>query len=126
MQSLAPSFSMTADLVRKEFHFTASGMWTEATLADFSRALLAEAKPFYSEGIKMRVLGDLTGFVTQTREIAEGIRVVVQESARLGVVRTAIISDSQLATMQYKRINDGINLKVFDDKAQALAWLRND
>lgn len=125
MQTLAPSFSVVPDLKRNEVFFTASGLWDAQVLADFSRELLARAKPFYSAGIKMRVLGDLTGFVTQTREIAEGIRLVVNESARLGVVRTAIVSDSKLAEMQYKRINDGINLEVFANRAEALAWLRS-
>ncbi|EAQ30631.1 hypothetical protein NAP1_07625 [Erythrobacter sp. NAP1] len=125
MQTLDPSFSVIADLDRREVHFSAAGFWDQNTLAEFSRELLEKAKPFYSQGRKMYVLGDLTGFVTQTREIAEGIRLVVSESARLGVVRTAIVTDSQLAAMQYKRINDGINLEIFETKADALDWLRS-
>jgi hypothetical protein len=125
MQSLAPSYSVSADLDRQEVHFAASGLWDEQVLAAFSSELLAKAKPFYSQGRKMYVFGDLTGFVTQKREIAEGIRLVVNESYKLGVVRTAIATDSKLAAMQYKRINEGINLEIFDDKAKAIAWLRD-
>jgi hypothetical protein len=126
METLAPSFSVVPDMARNEIFFTAAGLWDDKVLADFSRELLSKGKPFFSEGIKMRVLGDLTGFVAQTREIAAGIRLIVTESARLGVIRTAIVTDSQLTKMQYKRVNDGINLEIFATKAQAIAWLRSD
>lgn len=125
METLTPSFSVVPDMVRNEVFFKVSGLWDADVLADFSRELLLQGKPFYSAGIKMRVLGDLTGFVTQKREIADGIRLVVHESARLGVVRTAIVADSALVTMQYKRINSGINLEIFDNRAEAIAWLRS-
>jgi hypothetical protein len=124
MSSLAPSFSVTSFPDLREVHFTASGLWDMDTLVAYQRELIAAGRPMFESGKKMRVFGDLTGFVTQTREIAEGIRVIVTESARLGTERTAILSDSPLAAMQYKRINEGINAEIFEERDEAMAWLR--
>lgn len=125
MKDLSPSYTVVADLEKREVHFTAAGLWDETTLAGLSAELLKEAKPLYSQGLKIRVLGDLRGFVTQKREIADGIRLVVNESHRLGVTHTAIVADSTLAAMQYKRINEGINLEIFKTKSEAIDWLRS-
>lgn len=124
METLTPSFSVSVDIPRREVHFTASGFWDMDVLADFQRELLNSAKPLFGTGEKMRVFGDLTGFVTQKREVAAGIRVVMEQSAKLGMERTAIVSDSTLAAMQYKRVNEGISTDVFQDKTMALEWLR--
>lgn len=124
MSSLAPSFTVSSLPDLREVHFTASGLWDMETLVAYQRELIAAGKPMFENGKKMRVFGDLTGFVTQTREIAEGIRLIVMESARLGTERTAIVSDSPLAAMQYKRINEGINAEIFEDRDEAITWLR--
>jgi hypothetical protein len=124
MNTLSPSFSVSSFPERAEVHFAASGLWDMDTIVAFQRDLIAAGKPMFESGRKMRVFGDLTGFVTQKREIAEGIRMIVMESARLGTERTAIVSDSPLAAMQYKRINEGINAEIFEDRGEAMAWLR--
>ncbi|MHA7818035.1 MAG: hypothetical protein ACX930_00130 [Erythrobacter sp.] len=123
MTNLDPSFSISVDHGRREVHFTASGLWDMDVLADFSRELLTKGKPLFAGG-PMRVYGDLTGFVTQTREVADGIRVVMQESAKLGMDRTAILADSTLAAMQYKRLNEGVSTEIFRERDEALTWLR--
>lgn len=124
MKALTPSFSVSVDTERREVHFAASGLWDMEVLADFSRELLSSAKPLLGNERPMRVFGDLTGFVTQKREVAEGIGIVMRESAKMGMDRTALLSDSMLAAMQYKRLNEGVMTEVFEDKADAVAWLR--
>ena len=123
--TLTPSFNVTVDTDRREVHFSARGLWNEQKLGDFSRELLSKAKPLF-DGKGMRVFADLNGFVTQTSEIASGIGVIMKESAKLGMDRTALVSDSALAAMQYKRLNEGIRTEVFENRATALAWLRED
>lgn len=122
---LTPSFSVKVELDNREVHFAARGLWDQEVLADFSRELLSKAKPLL-DGNGMRVFADLTGFVAQTREIAAGIGVIMKESGKLGMDRTALLSDSVLAAMQYKRLNEGIRTEVFENRAEALAWLRED
>lgn len=124
MQTLAPTYSITADVERNEVHFAASGLWDMPTMVEFQRELLAKAKPLIERQAKILSLGDLRGLVTQTREVAEAMRVVIVESAKLGTVKTAIVSDNLLAKMQYKRLNEGINVEIFESKADAISWLR--
>ena len=44
----------------------------------------------------------------------------------VGIERVAIIMTSALVRMQYQRISEGRNVKIFDNREDALAWLRAD
>ncbi|MEO1730772.1 MAG: hypothetical protein AAFR64_08545 [Pseudomonadota bacterium] len=124
METLAPTFAVSADLDRSEVHYTASGLWDMPTMLEFQRELLSKSKPLLDREAKIYSLGDLRGFVTQVREVSDAMRVVILESAKLGVVKSAIISDNVLARMQFMRLNEGINIEVFENKADAINWLR--
>ena len=128
MEPLDPTFSITVDLDRDEVHFSNAGLWDMPKMIEFQRDLLYKAKPLIERRAQIRALGDFRGLVTQTREVADAMRVVIVESAKLGVVKTAIVSDNLLAQMQYKRLNQGVGggeVEIFESKADALHWLRN-
>ena len=128
MEPLDPTFTITVDLNRDEVHFANAGLWDMPKMIEFQRDLLDKAKPLIERRAQIRALGDFRGLVTQTREVANAMRVVITESAKLGVVKTAIVSDNLLARMQYKRLNqDGVGgeVELFESKADALHWLRN-
>jgi len=125
MENLNPSFLVNADLERGEVHFSLSGLWDMATMTKFQSDLLAKSKPLFEKGRKIHALGEMSKFVTQTREISEAMRLVVTESAKLGTAKTAIVGGSNLMKMQYKRLNHDINCKFFDKKSDALVWLRS-
>ena len=128
METLAPTYTITVDPNRDEVHFAASGLWDMPKMIDFQRELLEKAKPLIERQAKIRALGDFSGLVTQTREVADAMRIVIRESAKLGVVKTAIVSDNLLAKMQYKRLNEGIEsgvVEIFEGKTEALSWLRS-
>ncbi|MEL7188315.1 MAG: STAS/SEC14 domain-containing protein [Pseudomonadota bacterium] len=124
METLAPSFSITRIDAKGEIHFTASGFWTMETMVEFQREMIAKAKPLFTKGIPMRSLADLRGFVAQNKTVATAIRTAITEAVKLGTERTAIIYDSMLVKMQYERLHDGIELRTFEDKQEALTWLR--
>ena len=126
MGTLTPEFSVAPYIDRGEVHFTAKGLWDEETLVAFQRKIIEAGQPLFSEGKRMRVFGDLTGFVTQPPEIVEGIRIIMRESAKLGADKTAIVSDSILAAMQYKRMDTGLETEIFNQRGDALAWLRRE
>ena len=125
MDNLDPTFSISADLTHGEVHYSVGGLWDMPTMIEFQRDLLAKSKPLLEAGRKIHALGEMSKFVTQTREISEAMRMVVTESAKLGTVKTAIVGGSNLMKMQYKRLNDGINCEFFDRKSDAIAWLRS-
>jgi len=124
MEALKPTFTVTSDKARAEAHFACSGLWTMETMVEFQRALIEATKPMFLKGVKMRSLADLRGFVPQTREVAEAIEIVVREAIKLGTTHTAIVTDTKLTAIQYRRLNTGLELKVFDNVADARTWLR--
>ena len=101
MDALAPSFSIQVDLDRDEVQFAASGLWDMPKMIEFQRDLLEKTKPLLERQASIMTLGDLRGLVPQTREVADAMRVVIVESQKLGVVKTAIVSDNLLAKMQF-------------------------
>ena len=125
MDDLAPTYSVDADLERGEVHYCVSGLWDMPTMMKFQSELLAKSKPLIEAGRKIHALGEMGDFVTQTREISDAMRLVITESAKLGVVKTAIVGGSMLMKMQYKRLNHDINCEFFDSKSDAVAWLRS-
>lgn len=126
MDDLDPTYSIDVDLERGEVHYCVSGLWDMATMMKFQSDLLTRSKPLIDAGRNIHALGEMDDFVTQTREISDAMRLVITESAKLGVVKTAIVGGSMLMKMQYKRLNDGINYEFFDSKSDAFAWLRTE
>ncbi|AWW75194.1 hypothetical protein CD351_12220 [Erythrobacter sp. KY5] len=126
MKSLTPTYSVTALPDNREVHFAMSGLFDIETLDRFTADLSAAGMPLVKSGGPIRVFGDLTGFVAQTRPVAQRIEKIVHESRKLGVERTAIITDTKLTALQYRRVNEGITVEIFDNKADAIFWLRNE
>lgn len=124
MTNLAPSFDVSSELDRNEIHFTAKGLWDEQSLEAFREAMRMEMKPIVERGEKMRFLADLRGFVPQERNVSAAIEHLIDESHKFGNERTALVADSVLTIMQHHRLNKETNLQVFDNKVEAVTWLR--
>ena len=122
--TLEPHYSVTRIDDSGEIHFSMSGFWSMETMAEFQRELLAAGKPFFENGIKMRSLADLRGFVAQNKDVSNAIRTVVVEAIKLGTIRSAVVYDSMLVKMQYARLNEGLDLETFESKDEAIKWLR--
>ena len=125
MTALVPTYTISVDLKRKEVHYAASGLWDLPKMAEFQRDLLTQSKPLLEARTKFFTIGDLRGFVTQTRDVSDAMRVLIVESKKLGVVKSAIVLEDSLARMQYERLNEGINVEIFNNKAEAINWLRD-
>ena len=73
---------------------------------------------------RIHALGDMDGFVPQSREAGEAIRDHLNNAQKFGLEKIAIVKGSPLTKMQYKRLSAGIAVEFFDDQASAAAWLR--
>ena len=124
MASLAPSFSVKVDEMRRELHFVTSGLFDQASMQAFNEEVAKAVGPILAKKQKMRALGDLSDYAVQTREISDAMTVTLKSAEAVGIERVAIIMTSMLVKMQYQRVSEGRNVKIFDDRAQALAWLR--
>lgn len=94
----------------------------DALMSEITRSvgpLLSDRKP-------VRAFGDLTGFVTQTREIGDRMAQILAQAEQVGVERTAVVITSSLLKLQYKRLIEGRQIRIFDSKVEAMNWLRTD
>jgi len=125
MEDLSPSSSISNSADRGEIHFSISGLWTLEDMESFLRGLTKAAVPIVERQLAIQVFGDMTGFVAQTRETGEAIRDHLLMSQKYGLQRVAIMGASSLVKMQYKRLSSGITVEFWDNKAEALHWLRH-
>jgi SpoIIAA-like len=125
MSSLAPSFTVTRDDARGELHFVTSGLFDRKSMDAFLAEVGKAIGPLLKQKRKLRALGDLRGYVTQTREIGEQMARTLEQAEAVGIERTAIIINSAVLKMQYKRVSEGRNVQIFEDADTALAWLRS-
>jgi len=126
MNTLAPSYSVELDPVRGELHFVTSGLFDKPAMDAFLREVAKAVGPLLADKRKLRALGDLRGYVTQTREIGAQMAATLERAESIGIERTAIIINSTMLKLQYKRVSEGRNVQIFEDAEAALAWLRAD
>lgn len=124
MEDLAPSFSVRFDPVHNELHFATSGLFDAQSMDSFLAEVTKTVGPVLQKGKTLRALGDLTDYVTQTREIGERMAQILEQAEQNGIEKTAIVINSTILKMQYKRVSEGRNVEVFEDRDAALAWLR--
>ena len=88
------------------------------------KALYKQSLPFIETKRTFRGFGDLTEFAVQKQEVVDIVQVSQESSAELGVDRMAVQYSSTLVKIQFRRISDALELEFFEDRDEALAWLR--
>lgn len=124
VSQLAPTHSITADRIHAEVHFTIGGFWTDKAMRGFLHELGEAAKPFMRAHVPWSALGDLSEFVPQDRETTGAIRDSLVAGRRNGLQRFAVVTQSAMVKMQYRRITEGLAVEFFDEPRAARAWLR--
>lgn len=125
MSQLAPSHKISLKEAQAELHFAIRGFWSCEDMKTFLFDLGNAAKPFMRTGTRFSAVGDLRGFVPQDRATAEAIRESLMLAQNNGMERFAVVADSSLVKLQYRRITDGIEASFFDTLSAADAWLRS-
>lgn len=120
-----PTFSVEVDDQRGELHFKTSGLFDAESMTAFLADASRKVGPVLAAKGKMRALGDLTEFVTQTREIGETMAKTLANAEQDGIERTAIIINSAILKMQYQRVSEGRHVEIFSNREEALRWLRS-
>ncbi|MEM8726061.1 MAG: STAS/SEC14 domain-containing protein [Pseudomonadota bacterium] len=124
MNHLTPSYSVQVDEARSELHFKTSGLFDDATMDAFLHEVAKAAGPLLVQKGKIRAFGDLTEYVTQTREIGAKMAETLLKAEANGIEKTAIVIDSAILKMQYQRVSEGRNVEIFSNTNDALSWLR--
>ncbi len=124
MSTLSPVHSISVDPDHAEVHFAIGGFWTPEAMSQFLYDLGNAAKPFIKEGLPFDALGDLSEFVTQTKETAEAIRNSLLLAQSNGMRRFAVVAPPALVKLQYRRLTEGLDAEFFEDESSAREWLR--
>lgn len=124
MSELKPKFTILIDEARREVHYAVSGFWASEDMTRFQSALLHKGKDLITSGKGFNVLGDMSGLAVQDRVMADSMRFLMAESTKLGMKRQAFVITSPLLKMQFERLADPANTQIFDNKGDAVAWLR--
>ena len=124
MEDLTPRFSVHFDPAHNELHFATSGLFDAQSMDAFLAEVTRTVGPVLQKGKRVRALGDLNDYVTQTREIGERMAQILEQAEQNGIEKTAIVINSTILKMQYKRVSEGRNVEIFEDRDTALVWLR--
>lgn len=124
METIAPSSTVSFDQTHGEVHFTISGFWELEDLKGFLAELDDASLPLVKARKRIHALGDMEGFVPQSREAGEAIRDHLNNARKFGLEKIAIVKGSPLTKMQYKRLSAGLVVEFFETKAEATSWLR--
>ncbi len=125
MGAYDPKHSIRRIEQHREVHYTIAGLYDADAAKAFMTELARAAYPFIAAQQKWSVLGDLSNFIPQGRETADVIEESVKEASGNGLVRMALLNPPPIVTMQHKRLTTAAILEVFENKAEALAWIRS-
>ncbi len=126
MDSFDPSFNVSIDRVHCVVRFAASGMWEEKQIKEASVKIGEAAAPFILAKQRFSMLGDYSEAITQSQQAAIVIRSSIETAVKLGLARIGVVGASALVKMQYKRMDDIVEIEFFDTKVEALQWLRSN
>jgi len=124
MATLAPTFTVSRDDLRREVHYAVCGLFTVDRIDALFEELRRKSKPFIEDRKGFRVLGDLRQYTVQTRDVAEKMQMSQEVSAKVGVTKMAIVYESVLLKQQFRRVSSALEMGYFRDLPEALAWLR--
>ncbi len=124
MDNLKPTSSVSTDVNRNEVYFSISGFWDLEGMQSFIHELDKGAYPIVKKDGNILALGNMSGFVPQTRETGDVIRNHLMKSKEFGLTRVAIYGASSLVKLQYTRLSNGVEVEFFDGKIEAVNWLR--
>lgn len=124
MINVAMSHHIAANEQHSEIHFSIGGYWATDAMHDFLEELTAKTMPLIGRGKTFCAIGEMEGFVAQNQDCADAIRDNLLAAKSAGLQRVAIVKPSALVKIQYRRISKGIDVAFFDNKPDALHWLR--
>jgi stage II sporulation SpoAA-like protein len=115
-------FEISLDGAEPMIRYRMRGFWDEDVYARFHQAILQEMRKFHSRGAPFDLLGDLTEFPPQPRNLNDARERLVQEARAMGLRKCGVVTSSPLVKMQLSRLSNHF-YQFFTSEADALAWL---
>jgi len=100
------------------------GFWNVAMVRSYITEVTAETQRILREFGEFAILSDNAGYQVQSLEVMEAFAEFTEQALERNRGRpVAIIVSGALSRLQTQRIASGSNVKFFDDRSQAMAWL---
>lgn len=116
-------YAIRSDRRKALVEVTVTGFWREGEAEAFRAALAQEIATVRSGGRAHATLYDYTDAVIQSQETVAVLAAMARDNP-FKARKTAIYTAGRLARRQAQRIAEaGQNLRLFDDREAALAWL---
>lgn len=118
-----PAYTIEIDSARRFVEIALIGLWDSATIASFDADLRRSLRVLPAAGCpigQQLTIFDLTAFIVQVQDVATMFGGMAADPT-IASRRIAVLVTAPLLKMQARRVAPGYGL--FDDRAQALAWL---
>lgn len=125
MRSTAPTQAIHFSDEHGEVQFSIGGLWGKHDMDGFLAKLDDASLPLVKQRRRIHVLGDMREFMAQSQDTGDAIRDHLMKAKKFGLEKVAILTDSAMVKLQYRRLSSGINVEFFSSKGQALVWLRS-
>lgn len=107
-----------------ELHYECGGLWNVDNIDELFEVLGRTSVPLLKTGKPIYALGDFSRAIPQDRVTAQKIADYLETAAKAGFKRSAIVNATALSKMQYKRMAESVEVEFFDNRGDALNWLR--
>jgi hypothetical protein len=115
-------FEVSVDGSGAMIRYRMKGFWDEDIYARFHEAILFEMRRFHSRAERFDLLGDLTLFPPQPKNLNDARERLVQEARAMGLRKCGVVTSSPLVKMQLARLSNQF-YQFFTSEADALAWI---
>ena len=117
-------YAFNTDLRTGVIEIVIAGFWQDGEVEAFAAGLAKEVASVHETGRMHATLYDYTDAVIQSQETVARFADIARDNP-FRVAKTAIFTGGKLARRQAGRIAEqGPHIRVFEDRDEALAWLR--
>lgn len=115
-------FTISVSFDDRLFRAKFTGLWDTEMFERYTEAALVEMRKFKSAGLEFDVLGDLTEYQAQPRDLSDLRQEFSQTARKMGLRKCAVVVSSVLVKSQVRRLTNFD--QFFASEAEALAWIR--
>jgi hypothetical protein len=115
-------FTITTDFNAGLVYYKLTKLWDRETYRAFHEAMVLEMSRFRNVGRSFCLIGDLTDFPPQPKELNDMRAELVVVAKSMGMRKCAVVYSNSITKMQLGRISEQ-SYQFFSSEKEALAWI---
>ena len=122
LTGLSAFFTITTDFNAGLVYYKLTKLWDRETYRAFHEAMVLEVSRFRNVGRSFCLIGDLTDFPPQPKELNDMRAELVVVAKSMGMRKCAVVYSNSITKMQLGRISEQ-SYQFFTSEKEAMAWL---